>query len=544
MTDTNQLYISNLLELNPEEVADMRQFIRFLFSEFDDSIDTKQGAFNSLVILPNAMLLKAAEELVDRWRKSTSLKLLDENPLLADEELLDIAAENYRISRNNGDVSTGQVTIVLNQRIPVTVPKGQQFIANGVTFETATSFSAKTTSAAVVTTTDRLLRQLDTNQYGFTINVQSTEATNNANIAQNTLITPSPTLPYFVKAYAEDTFTGGASPESNTALINKIISGVSQPIACGRSHMAAMLRNQDDFSGVIADSITGLGDTEMLRDQYSVFPMSFGGRADWYVRPTYEIASKTVTKTFTLSKVLGNGTTQWTGTIGRDDAPGFYGPTKVVSSDGKAASVISDTRNMDLSTLGVDELIPDIQEAEHGAFSRFQTATIVVSLSGEDTSTLTVGTSEKDFSVTLAYLPNIAKIQSFVSDRNVINYGGDVLVKAPCPAQVTLGINIQLQDGQEGPSLSSIQNAAAQAVNNRSFVSTLPASVVTDAIQSLLPTGAYVKPIGMLVRLRQPDNTILTYQSTDAITINLPPYVTDRTLSFFCSASDVLASYT
>lgn len=538
------LQVDNIADLDADTVSEQTTILTELWQSQNPSVDLAHGVAYSLIVLPASILATSTIDLIDQWRRSTQLLELAASTEEIDSELLDAAAANYRITRLEGTEAQGTIKIVLSQRYPVTIAAGATFTAAGLTFVTESSFSAKLTQDAVLSETDRYLETLPTGSHGFNIDVVAAEVGTEGNVTQGTDFTPSAAPAYFLESYATETFIGGTDAESDAALASKAINGITQPILCGRAHMSAMLMAESDFGDVTDNEVIGLGDIELLRDQHSVFPGSFGGRADWYIRSSEQTVTRTVEATATLVSVnsLGQGT--WSITIGRDVFPGFYRVRSITIPDtDDTFTPATESRSYDISAFDDGEFVPDIEAATEAAFTRFQTVTITFLDTVTDHGSMSPGdTATYEFN--LEGLPQLDELQSFVSSRSVQNFGGDVLVRAPVPCWVSVNIRVQLPYEVTQPTASTIQNAVAGVVNGRGINNTLPVSLITRAVQDLLPDGAYLERPVLNGLLKKLDGTTQRVSASDTMTIEEEPHLTNRTVAFFSSTDDIFISFT
>ena len=490
---------------------------------------------------------KNTEEL-DRLRRSSSLQEIQEDPSLADDDAVDRLASNYRVTRGEGEAATGTVRVVLDRLQPITVAQGSIWEADGQSFVTESSFSAKTSAAGVVSSTDRVITPVGDGNYFFILDLVASEVGEASAIKKDTVVTPQEPPLYFVTAYASDDFAGGIDAESNAELSERLIQGAACTGLSGSVHMAAALRAQVTFENVLFDSVIGFGDEEMLRDKHSIFPGSYGGRVDWYIRSQRLPQTLGLAKTATLVQKTDDGFGIWQFGISRDEAPGFYDVSTILI-DGEATSagslaVTTDTRTLDLTELDNDGFLPDIQDAVEGVYSRFQAAVIQFKDDRTPTTGLVAGTSTQDYSINVRALPLIADMQDWASGRGVRNRAGDILVKAPVPCFLRISFSVELKQGTETPSTTQIRNDVAELVNTYGFTGRLPASAISDVIHNSLSGIQYVSAVDMLGDIRRPDGTVRRIRSTETLIIPDEPgrMVTSRTVAFIVDPADIAIS--
>jgi hypothetical protein len=80
----------------------------------------------------------------------------------------------------------------------------------------------------------------------------------------------------FVTAFAANDFAGGRLTESNAELVDRLQEGIAAKALSNRVNMSAALRAEDAFSRVVATSIVGYGDAELVRAFHTVLPVALG----------------------------------------------------------------------------------------------------------------------------------------------------------------------------------------------------------------------------------------------------------------------------
>jgi hypothetical protein len=540
--------ISKLDQLKTADVTQSQEYITQLVQEQNPKVDVKRGVLHDLLFYYSGILAATNQTNVDRYRQSNNLKSVEADPTLADSDVVDRLLSNYRLTRKTGTSATGSITIVVDTLSPVTVPSGAVFTSNGKSFVTTQAFLGKTEAANILTSSDRLLSPTTDGNFSFTIEITASELGSESILSKDALVVPSFAIVNFLKAFASETFTGGIDTETNKELITRLNEGVAAKAMSNRINMSALLKEQTGLENVISSSIVGFGDVEMLRDQHSIFPISYGGRADWYIRTEEQAKTKTITKTATLVSDEGNNRGNWQVTFTRDEVPGFYDITQIAPNEdltfAGTLNIVEDSRGTDLTDLA-GELVPDITTIEEGVYSRFQTASIRFYDDSTDISSLTVGTSTKEYRVVVRHLPLIKESQTFAGGRNNRNYAGDILVKAPIPCFVGLAFTIRSRAEDSGADLSAIKTGLAKFVNTLGFCGRLPASALNDVIYNFLVGDCVgLSAISMTGRIRRPDGTTEVLNGSEVLVIPSEPanMVTARTVAFFLSPEDISIS--
>jgi len=278
----------------------------------------------------------------------------------------------------------------------------------------------------------------------------------------------------------------------------------------------------------------------MLRDKHTIFPVAYGGRADWYVRSQPQVLQTTLAKTATLLSVSTAGFGTWQVSISRDDAPGFYEVEAVLppgNSSSGSLSIVSQVGQLDLSGPG---FVPDIVGQLEGSFTRYQTAIIQFVDDTYNQGSLAIGASGI-YNVVVSGLPLIDSMQEFVASYDQRPFGTDVLIKAPIPCFVQLTVTVAKKRTQADPDASGIAAALAEAVNSLDFVGQLYAGSLQAIVQGFLTAGMSAGGIDMLGRIHGPDGVDRYIRDSELLQIpNLPAVmISPRTVQFFTDPTQI-----
>jgi len=535
--------ITDINELSDESVQQAEDFLTdFLQAQFP-SLDLTEGrVLRNLLIRPAAIFHALNQDNFDKLRRSQSIVAIEEDPTLSDPSYVDAVLSNYRITRNPGSTASGYVTIVIQNLATTPIAENTIFTAVGLSFKTEIAYVGVTTSAAVVSESQRLIARRTDGLYAFTVPVAATAVGDEYLIRRGTRFTISPVPAGFVDASAESDFTGGTDSETNEDLVARFKLALSPQVFSGRVHIESLLK--ETVAAIEAVSIVGFGDAEMLRDRHNIFEIATGGKADLYVRTRSLPESQTLVKEAILAnKALG----VWQFTLTRDDAPGFYLVERVLpenaSADQGTYEITAETRGLDLSQ-SENEFVPDVDNLLEGAYSRYQTA--VVQFIDTDTLTdgLTENVSTQDYRVDVLLMLDVAILQDLSVDRGNRNPNADYLVRAPVPAFTAISMTVQYTSGIPEPNADAIKQAVADRVNALGFnMGKLPASIVHDAVHDVIGRDRtlVVSPIDMAASIRKPTGEYLELRDANELVIpDLPADgVTSRTTVFYLPVTAV-----
>lgn len=529
------LKLSSIDELDPALVASTQAELSQLLQEKYPELELSRGVIHDVVAFLAGGISGAVNQTeVNRVLQSRSLLAIQQNPELADPELVDHILSNYLTTRRTGTRARGNITIVVEGDATVVVAAGLLFAASGVNFRTDSPITARPPGAAVTLPTDRVLEPRGDGTFEFSVPATAEDVGEQANIRINTKLTPSPVPPRFVTAFASEDFIGGTATETNSQLLARMQAGLPAKVTAGRLNIEALIKDQPQFADIKNLSIVGFGDAEMTRDQHSIFPISSGGRIDIYSQSAGTPQTVVLRKTATLMEIRGTTRSIWQLAISRDDAPGFYeidairrpsDPTDIAGFE-----VISDTRHFDLTDL---DWAPDILDATEAAYTRYQTAVIRFVDNLSVTDDLTVGDTA-EFQVAVSAQPLLGAIQDFLAAPDHRHLSSDVLVKGAVPCFLSINCDIVKDVTESAPNLDQIRTAIADHVNNLRFPGTLYASQLTDVIHNYLFGSQAVGAIDMHGRIRRPDGQHIVIRDPQALELPDSPstLVTPKTTVF------------
>ena len=533
--------LRSLNDLNADDVVQNLAEVVARVQEDNPTLDLRQGVFFSLLGYYHAVLAAQRQHNIRDYLNARSLLVMEANPELADTDLVDDVLSNFRVTRKPGEKSRGDVTIVMSTDNPVVIGVGTVFEANGKRFVTEQTFSAGTEDELLGAPGELPLTPTADGNWAFTVQVVAEQDGSDHDVRKDSLVVPL-TLPSgYVTSYAASDFTGGRSAETNSDLLGRLQMGVAAKAMSNRVNMAAMLREIEEFSRVVGMSIVGYGDAEMLRDQHTIWPMSLGGRCDWYVRSQEQVLRKLLVKEAVLVEKTDDLKGIWQFSIGRDEAPGFYelGKVRLPQAENVEGGfeILSETRALDLTGGG---FLPDVATLEEGVYSRFQTAVAKFKDTVTRTDELGLG-SRQTYHVEAVCLPLIAEIQDRVSSRDIRSYGADCLVKAPIPCFVKLHFAIHKQASAADPDVEAIKGALCTEINRVGFVGRLYASQLHDVIHGYLRDAMHVSAIDMHGRIRYPGGSVIYLRSAEVLVVpdDAPNMVSPRTVQFFAAPEDV-----
>lgn len=534
---------SDLTSLNALNAADVQQLLDRLVTqlqELNPSLDLKRGVFKDTVAYYHAVLEASIRTSLRRYQSARSLQQIQANPTIADDAVVNDVLSNWGINRKIGTKATGSITIELSQSRSIVIPLNFVFESSGRRYLAVNTFTSRPVNTQVTLATDRVLQRLSNGNYAFTIEVEAENIGSDYKLNAGNIIVPNRTIVSYVTSYVNSTFVDGIGTETNAELLQQLQLGISAKTLSNRTNMRSFLRSIPAFNSITNQSIIGYGDAEMLRDRHTVFPISYGGRVDWYIRGQIPLQRTRLLATASCVAVAAT-TSTWQFAVSKEDAPGFYEVTKIrnIADDGLNSGFepISDVRSNNLTE---DGFLPDITTVAEGAYSAFQTAIIrfvdtVTSVAG-----LAVGQKSQYF-FDVTGTPFIREVQELLSSRDVRSYAADVLVKAPVPCFVEVTLTVNKTAGDIAPPIAALQTVIADVINNTDFIGRLDGSRIIEAVHGFLQGNLSVTGLDLFGRIRNPDGTMQYLRNSDSLIIPDQPakMVTAKTVQFFTEISKI-----
>ena len=538
----SEFEITDLTQLDSTDVNDVLDRLATQLQELNPDLDLRRGVFKDTLAYYHAILETAIRTNLERYQSARSLQQIEADPSLADDNVVNEVLSNWGVTRKPGTLASGSVTIELTANQSVIIPAGLVFEANGLSYSATGTFTARTNAAQVSNTNDRLLVQLSNGNYAFVIEVQAAEIGSEYKLNAGDLIIPNRVIANYATSFATSSFSDGQNAETNAELINELQLGIAAKTLSNRVNMQAWLREYEAYSSVTNQSIVGYGDAEMLRDQHTIFPVSYGGRADWYIRGQQPLQRASQTISAVLVEIgAGTNTSTWQFSLGKDVFPGFYEISLIrreTDADLNSGFEITlDSRGNDLTGSG---FIPDITTVAEGAYSAFQTTTIRFTDTVTPTAGLTVGDTAT-YVYDITGVPHISGIQSLVSSRDHRSYAADALIKAPVPCFVQVSFTINKAAGDAEPDINGIKNAVVATVNETGFIGRLDGSRIVDVVHNFIQNDVSVTDLDLFGRIRNPDGSVQYVRDADSLVVPDQPekMVTANTVQFYSEVSNI-----
>lgn len=480
-----------LADVDQEKYDDSEAIIISTTVSEKPQLDARRGtALRDLLIGPAAQFHALNSLLNDDLRKTNSLKLVAENPELADEDVVDGILSNVGVTRKPGSAATGSVIFTVSDFKDYSVP--QNYLVEdsaGNQFVTESGFSVLSADTPA-TATEVELREFDSEeqagQYFFVLPFVAAAVGAQANIEENTALTPRQLIVGVTQVTSYGSFSGGKGQETIEEVLARLPDSLSYTAIESANSISARLFA--DYSNVFAVSSVGFGNPSQLRDKHNALGVAVGSRVDVYVRTSYDpnivILQKTATK-------VSDEVYQFT--LNVEDAPGIYHVRGVSAVD-------SDGANTESGELPVVGSFPFTEEPEavnitdtfhdfdannsvvETAYSVFQRRIVTIT----DVPPVTVsGTPTYPDTITVKveiYSPkSLDLLQAFFDDDTVRNIEADHVVRGAIPFFVTITADVfRLVDADID--FEEMKDRLVEFVNSKNFNDVLTVSQVSAVL--------------------------------------------------------------
>lgn len=516
-------------------------YLTQVLQEAYPSADLSEGrVVRQLVLNTMAILTARTQEEIQTVLNSFSPVVIAQDPSAADPDIVDEVYGNYGIERYEGNKATGTLSIIISENTTTAVPAETVFTSNQLNYVVSRAYVGVTSQDSVVSSGERLILSRPDGTYYFTVPVTAEAVGETYRVKRGTRFTAAPTPPNTVDIVAAADFSGGLAAETNAELTARVQQGVPPKAISGRVQNAALFGETVD--NLMAISQVGFGDSEMLRDRHNIFEWSQGGKSDIYVRTADSPEEVKLTKECTYV-----GSNEWQFTIFRDDAPGFYLVTAVVTEGTTnfegGLEIVSELRGYDLTA--ETDWVHTIENTQEAVYTRYQTA-VVKFVDPSTAASVVVGT-KVDYDVYVSRIPDVLTLHNLTIDRDGRPPAGDYLVKAAVPAYTAASLVVYQRAGSPDPDTAAIARAVASQVNSLGFnTGRVNLSVVLSAAHRELELGgtAILTPIGLAATIYPPDTApnspIFLSDANELVIPDLPDRgVSQRTTVFYLPAESV-----
>lgn len=493
------------------------EFVKDVLTTKNPSLDLSNGsALDGLLVENEAHLAAIHQSRLDQLANASSLKAIADNLTSVTDEDVDTLVSNYGITRHSATNASGSVRIVVTTPVPYQIPTGFGFTFNNLVFQTVQAFRAYPPgSVGVVNAADtRLMTVRADGKFEFTITVQATATGAASQLAAGSILTIQNPLAGMDQAIVAADFTGGADRETNQALLDRAVVGLTAQVLAGPEHIQATLASE--FTGSTC-AVVGVGSRLMVRDRANLFGLSTGGKQDIYCRTSQYVRLKTLTLSGT---VIDPTAKQVLLDVPYRDGLGVYRvaairPQGTVGLDGDLPtslvwSVYRDT-----------DYLPALSNPIDAAFSiNGKLQALFIDSLGVGAYTLN---QVRQYDVDLLYMPNLEGVATFLTAPERRPASQDILIKAGIPCTVSCQATVRIPTSVPTPDLAILKSEISQAISVLPFgTPSLSAFVIHRAISGVVTKGDVVNTT-MRGLIYAPSGVDLALATSNELVIPLDP---------------------
>lgn len=521
------------------EIQDELNAIQAWYQALVPGADVRDPIILGLFLLPTA----ARQAWYRRFIATVRRYALPDVTLIGDiaDETLQEAVINAQLELLGVDQQSA-TTAIGELNLYFTSEPTSSVIVTGTTFTTGIATAVTTTPWTIRSQANsqnddnELIIRPAGDQFVVTVPVLMLTPGKAGNVPVGTEFTMGQTITGLDRVVAAISFSGGSDGFTGQDLLNAYTDGLISQAMGTRDQIVAFLRQHPELGDIRQVGICGYGDPEMLRDKQSFAPIG-GACTDIYLAFGNYPPSRKIELVGTRIQAADAGVSQYTISVDRELVPGFL---RILSVDdalsGQPCAIVSIDRGIDTSDI-INEAVPQIKEFAHGVFSRFQSATILVTTPANDDA---VGATRL-FSTLFEYQPGIAIAQRIVSERNARFVGGDTLVRACIPLYLDITIQIDTTIGSTVPDEIVLIDAILDEIYRAPCRAKLYQSDLIRAMSPYLRDSMAVSRIDYAAELVDPSGKSVTLGAFQDLTIPNDParQLSSRTIAIVTDASRI-----
>lgn len=473
----------------------------------------------------------------DALRQTQSLNVIESNPELASDSVVDALLSNFMISRRQGAKAVGVAKVVVAYDAIYSIANGASFTTpSGLEFVATQNWTIKADAEGDT----QLTLYPSGEQFYFLLPLEAAEVGSQYVIADQVQLTPATPISNFVSATTFGSFRGGSDSETNSELIARIPASLSARNLVSATAIQGVLRER--FPSLISVGVAGLSSPALHRGADNIFGIKSGGFADVWVRTGTSLVfseARVVAQYEADVPLTGDGSATYSALVNQDVLPGHYFVSSVRpagESQMFGSLVITD------QVRGIQQGVTAnrVKTPEIAAYSRYGTTRVFFlvpntiaqpSLPGAPT-TLSVD-------VQVAGQSGVAEIQDLILDPQVRPACTDYLVRASVPCFVSLSpIVIR---ASAAISVDDIRASLFQAVNTLQAGESLNLDDLVHVLRGFSGVTRVELPLRAYGRIFTPTGNILDISSSNALVIpdRGDLQVTPDTCSFILDADSI-----
>jgi len=505
--------LPHLNDLPPETVDKAREFAQQFLQERYPDMELDRGMLGELVTGMHAVMHAANLEMIERFRRSLSLALVEEDPSRTYREVTDGWLNSFGIQRDPAGFASGRVLVVFDRPDRQIFSKDNRWISGGNHFEVDVHTEVEPVP-------------VDNNRWIYDINVHAMHPGPGSKLRANTKLAPLHPPTGFVEAWAIEDFEGGESAASTADLAQQLKTRAAPPGFANRQTITSLIRGINHDCSTVEDvSVVGANDKEMTRDG------GHGGKIDIYVRSAKYPVVRHLLKT---AKEIGPDNL-YAINIDASDAPGYYRIQNLRQlSQGLQEPHIpirKDIRLIDEHAGGRNgTTVRDTRDSVYTCYQRGQ-------IKFKDPNP----PEDLQYTCQALMMPWLDQIQRHIDHPDIRPPAADVLIRAPIPCFVTVYISLYKTHDVVTDHLEiALKSEVANLVNSQGISGKLFVNDIVAKLGPMLPPNVKLEDVsvdGVVKHLDGDDDTLVDVSDILTATRN------DKTIAMFCEPESVRIDY-
>lgn len=447
---------NNTPELNQFKQA--QAVVQAIITQHNPKIDSSKGSvIRELLVRPYAYVYTYINNLIKNWLNRTSVSYL-KNTQDTQDQIADLVASNYFVTRNTGRTASGQLLLSLYS-VPSYVYKNTQFNIAGRSFICQHTYiignigqdtqQIRYVNSYVVDGLHKVVIPVTAKQPGSIQIIQGTQAQASILISQ------------LQSAQVFSAISGGSDVQTNSELMRRCQAKCSSTLGSQRAISNCL---HESPIHVISCNSIGTIQAGQLRSRYNNMYIPISGAIDTYIKTQNAPARKVIQ--ITSDNITYNATQKcyiFQISSKNTDVAGLYSVDKVrlFDSDDNPISTLSVQDNQytkgSISFQAIDTDGTYDIDAAGARLSAMQK--VVIRISAAEV-------SNPKAIVQVTYMPSIYGVQRYISDDSKPFLGQSILIKAAIPVKLRLSCNIHSNQSLTQDTLNSIKQTIVNIVNS------------------------------------------------------------------------------
>jgi hypothetical protein len=449
---------------------------------------TSYSAAESLLVDGNALVQANLVTAINTAFLRSNLKAISEGTFEVEDSELDALMTSYFVTRYKDAPAKGQLCVVVQNDVPLSITKTTQFTYNGITFtsDVDTVFQVSTSSSS-----PRLERVYDAEtsySYRAVFAVTATTSGLGGNAPDGASFSIVNSFNGFGRAFANTAFSGGSTAETNQELAKRALSGMSaKTLGGGQTQTNSLVKT---LLPSASSGSVGVNHPCMTRNRNNALALPLGGYTDIYLK-----SGLLSSKTFQVSATVTNQTTRTCEiSLTREQSSGVY-RFKVVPYTSSLSTY--DTGDLSQGTAVYSPWLSGVfsPSVQNGDLPFSANTTVVITFTDTRANGVTPlvpmtngQVISNQYGVYIEYMPNLLSLADSLYSDSYRPSGYDILLKAAVPCKLNVTVTAVRPQGYTGSSESVLRTAIINAINSLDVGVPIDSSYIIGVVSRTEPT--------------------------------------------------------